>query len=170
MKNMQIKLLEKMKQIIESNGSDAILQRAGNDGYPVDSLNTLFDEGEMGFDESMGEFFFTPESQDDGLCFFMAVISLTNELPLGQARDLMRGINAINNVLPGGCFFISPDMSTLGMRVSLPVEADSTEDDLFDQMNIAMGIAILASRRYGGLLKRLALGQVKLPEFMAMFE
>ena len=63
MKSIRTKILEQMKNTIMNSGVNAVLQRAGNDGYPVDCLNVLYEDEEFGFYESDGEYFFSEQDE-----------------------------------------------------------------------------------------------------------
>ncbi len=122
----------------------AILDELGDEDNPVE-----------------GEFFFRPvQSDDDAAWIFMSVFTISNELPQERLPELYEAMSYINFNLPCGSFSIDKDHRFFCYVLSSMIPEDMVDEELYREMDIAVGNAFVIADSYIGILSDVLNGKI----------
>ncbi len=102
--------------------------------------------------ESIGEFFFHENEEDDQVQFFVNLITIAEELPDEHLNDLCIAIAAINAYIITGAFAIDFSNKSLIYKHTYEMPLPLDKEKLHDNLDLSMGVAYQMVRDYGYML------------------
>ncbi len=136
----------------------------------VEVLSVIFAELGLDGEGAVGELFFLPfRSDDDTVQHFSCVITIADEISLDDPVMLYEAMSYINFRLPCGSYSYDKDAGSLVYKLSVPIPADMTEDELLNEMNICSGNAVAEADMHMDLLLGLLDGEVSMEDIKRSF-
>ncbi len=128
----------------------AQLSEKDDNGVEVLGIDLMY-SAQDGYD-AFGEFFFLPGTKDDDIQFFVNLITLQEDLNDATLPELCVAVSAINTYIITGAFAIDVGSKSLVFKHTYEMPIDVSEEVLYDNMELSMGIALDVVRQYGYLL------------------
>ncbi len=123
-------------------------------------LDGMGEEGEK--EGAVGEFFFLPAaSEEDKVQFFRSVVTLTDTILPESLPALYEAVAKINFRLPCGSYSVDEEGGYLAYILTVPLPMGLSEDALYEQMNVCVGNAAIASDLFSDILLKIASGEEK---------
>lgn len=111
----------------------------------------------LGEEGMIGEFFFQPLGDEtDKVQYFTVLLTLADELKEEKLPALFEAMSYANVRVLCGAFYVDEDKEFLFYKMTIPLPVDLSRDDLYKQMNIAVGNSIAAASEYREQLVELA--------------
>jgi len=142
---------------------------AGEEGYPLQTVNALIDEMTERGTDGIGEFFFMPEAPNaEEYGVFQAIVTFEEELNAATRAVFDKVASVINFYLETGAFCGDADNSNYSLKISvmMPLEADT--DTLKRIVRLNASQAILTATAYCNLFIKVAAGEMQLDEVEAL--
>lgn len=137
------KLLKKANEELTGEMIPSMFKDKEESGIEDGELAILFDEMGLHEDEAFGEFFFSPiVTDEDEVQYFNCLIVLTEEIDKEKLPVLYEALAYINFYIPYGSFGIDADNESIVYRYTQALPIKMKDDDLYEQIQIAMGNAI----------------------------
>ena len=151
-------LLDALRQELNEGQVAAVVTK--DEGQP-EMVNAILDElgdRDMGV---AGDFFFRPiQDEDDAAWVFLSVFTITNEIPAERLQPLYEAMSYINFNIPVGHFCIDKDHKFLTYISSSLIPADLEDDEIFREMDIAVGNAFATADSYINILTDVLKGTI----------
>lgn len=142
-KKQREKLLQKANEELKDELIPSVIKDKEESGIEDGILAILFDELGSNSDEAFGEFFFSPVITDeDEVQYFNCVIVLTQDIDKDKLPLLYEAFAYINFYIPYGAFAIDADHESIVYRYTQALPIRMKDEDLYAQIQIAMGNAI----------------------------
>ncbi len=132
---MRNELLDRMVEDFKEGYTAAVASQ--DEGAPK-VVRAILDE--IGIDEgAIGEYYFTPNSEDDEIQIFNAILTMSDSVPEDNLPALYETMSYINFVIPVGCFAYDKDHNFLTFRLSVSMPITFDKEAVYSMMNIAVG-------------------------------
>ena len=136
----------------------------------VEILTVIFAELGLDGDGAVGELFFLPlRSENDTVWHFSTVITIADEIDTQNTDVLYEALSYINFRIPCGSYAFDKDADQLVYKMTVPVPADMSEDELLKEMNICSGNAVAEADAHIDLLLRLLDGEASMEDIRNSF-
>ena len=120
---------------------------------------------DIGGDEGViGEYYFTPSSEDDEIMIFNAILTLSETLPDDNLAAVYEAMSYRNCAVPVGSFAYDKDHSFVGYRLSVSMPTSFDSEAVYSLMNIAVGNSVSVAETYTDVLIGVATGTVSIDE------
>ncbi len=137
------KLLQRANEELKDELIPSVLKDKEESGIEDGELAILFDELGLNDDEAFGAFVFSPViTDDDEVQYFNCVIVLTQDIDREKLPLLYEAFAYINFYIPYGSFAIDGDNESIVYRYTQALPIRMKDEDLYAQIQIAMGNAI----------------------------
>ncbi len=164
------KLLQKMADSMQEELIPAIYQEAEKEG-DIPMVNVMFDDMGDGDEEVYGEFCFRPlMSDEDQVQFFTCMLTLSDDVPEEHRDKLFEAMSYINFQIPCGCFTMDKTGTFLCFRESMPMPIDLMGDELYEQMNLIAGNAVVTTDAYMSALLQVSRGEMSVEDVLELLE
>ncbi len=141
------------------------------EGHGTEVLTVIFPELGIDGDGAVGELFFLPIVSDEmAVQHFATVLTIADEIGEDQYPALYEAISYINFRLPCGAYALDDESGSLVFKLTVPMPAELSKEDLLNEMNICSGNAVAAADQYMDLLLRMLDGDSSMDDVRAAFE
>ncbi len=170
LRSLRHELLQRLTDELNTEFIPAVIREPQTENEP-EILAVLYDALGQSGDEVMGEFFFPPlMGEDDQVQYFNAVLTLTEELPEERLGELYEILSYLNFLLPCGAFCVNRGHDFLVYKLSVPLDVELSEDELYTAMNVAVSSASFYTDRYVDILLRFVEGEAELEEVLMLID
>ena len=161
LKEERYSILEKMRDALQEELVPCQIRDPESEEEPAILTVVLDAIGETGeMEGSIGEFFFMlPESENDTVQHFCAVITIMDDLSKENLPKLYEAMAKINFRIPCGCYAVDEDESIISYRLTVPMPISLSGDALFDEINVCMANAFSSAEPYADELINIASGE-----------
>ena len=164
---MQKKALLEIKQLFLENGvEDVIYQKQGQDQAPMDIVHILIKNYGLLSLPAAGTFYFLPVANDE-MMYFSCEIEYAEEMQQGQLPEVCQAVAAINYCLPYGNYCVDVTSGALKYRLSVPIIADITYEELMGQLNLLVAHTLEMGEKYSYLLTELGYDNIELDDVLS---
>lgn len=164
---MQKKALLEIKQLFLENGiEDVAYQKQGQEQAPVDMVHILIRNYGLLSLPAAGVFYFLPSANDE-MMYFSGEIEYAEDMQLAQLPEVCQAVAAINYCLPYGNYCVDVTSGTLKYRLSVPIIADITYEELMGQLNLLVAHTLEMGEKYSYLLTELGYGNIGLEDVLS---
>ena len=116
----------------------------------------------------LGEYLFMPIPSEDVL-YFSVIYTITDLVPEFYVEELAATIARLNFALPFGAFVIGGEKDrTLAYKLTVPIMANLSEDQQFEEMMAAFDAAYFTADRMTGYLLLLIRGEATMAEVLEL--
>ena len=140
------------------------------EGNGTEVLTVIFPEMGMDGDGVIGELFFLPVISDDTeVQHFATILTIADEIEKDRYPALYEAISYINFRLPCGAYALDDETGSLVYKLTVPVPAELSKEELLKEMNICSGNAVAAADLHMDLLLRMLDGDTSMDDVRAAF-
>ncbi len=111
-------------------------------------LHILLEEFSMEGVTALVDCFFLPNEEDEDLQVFTTVMTLAEEIPEERAGELASAVAILDFFLPVGAFAIDPVGRRLVYKSSRVMEISLAQEEMAQQADLAIGVAIQVAEQY----------------------
>lgn len=137
---------------------------------PSPVLTVMYSEVGSELNEVIGEYTFLPVSVDDEVQIFSSIVTMTDELPDNNLDELRKAVSRLDFYLPLGSIGMDIEDKRLGFKFGVPIPVTTSEDTLFELINMYITTGYMQVDRYIGMLLKIAQGEAKAEELLGDFE
>lgn len=164
---LQLKALEKLDNIFKEAQIAAILQKKGEEGISNNVLSCLNDSFGVSGAEVMSRFYFAPmEVSPEGVQYFVAMSTLSDELPIERVAEVSQAVGMLNYYIPYGAFAVDPLTRSVIYRITTPITTELSEEELIEEVDILAGQSLDMAERYCYLILQVAFQGMSVDDFM----
>lgn len=143
---------------------------APEEGNGTEVLTVIFPELGIDGDGAVGELFFLPVITDEvEVQHFATILTIADEIGEDQYPALYEAISYINFRLPCGAYALDDESGSLIFKLTVPVPAELSKEELLKEMNICSGNAVAAADLHMDLLLRMLDGETTMDDVRAAF-
>ena len=133
-------------------------------------LTVIFPELGIDGDGAVGELFFLPILPDEiSVQHFMTILTIADEIEEGLYPAIYEAISYINFRLPCGAYSLDDETGSLVYKLTVPLPAELSGEELIRELNICSGNAVAAVDQHMDLLLRMLDGDVTMDDVRAAF-
>jgi len=168
--SIHLNVLNRMCKEFEEAETPAAVKHKGDEGYPTDVLVSVMDDYGTELDRALCEFYFVAIDNDDEMEMFSCNITFSEDVDIKYMSDLYQAIVTINMTLPAGAFMADASTGYLGYRLVTPVSTSLTEEELFEQMSMNMGVAMPVAEQFCGVLMQITRGEATIQDVFELLQ
>ncbi len=171
-REVRLKALEAVvKQVGELYADRAEITHPLLKGRELDVATAMLNNFGEHRDTCMGEYFFKPVPGDpDGGQYFIALITLRNDVPVQQVPELAFALSMTNFYIEAGCFVLNKPTDLLAYRGTRTFAGDTPEEVLIKECVLQMEEAYDIASKYATPVLALAEGSLELTKYLEMLK